>query len=399
MNSPATPAVSSSYRVTVAALAIGQVLTWAALYYTFSSFVLPMQRELGWDKATLMGAFTLGLAVWGACTYAVGAAIDAGRGRAVMTLGTALAGLGFVAWSQVSAPWMLYAVWALLGATMAATLYEPVFAVLTKRYPQRYQHAITMLTLVGGFASTLAFPAIAWLQAALGWRPTLAFVGMLLLLFVAPLHAWALRGPAIVASANAHAERDDSTLQQALREPAFWLLTGCFMLHAFVSAALWAHVIPIFAAKGVSQADALLVLMTIGPAQVAGRLIFVWLGGGLSLRQLGSWVLAGMPLAMVLFALGQTLPALLVFALVFGFSNGLVTIVRGGLVPQYFGRTNVGRIGGAMSGIGLLSRAAAPLITAWLLLVVPSYREVVLVLAGLGVLSVLAFWQAKPPMR
>ncbi len=399
MNTPVPPLVGPSYRSTVAALAIGQVLTWAALYYTFSSFVLPMQRDLGWDKATLMGAFTLGLAVWGASTYAVGAAIDAGRGRLVMTLGTAVAGLGFVAWSQVSSPWMLYAVWAVLGATMAATLYEPVFAVLTKRYPQRYQHAITMLTLVGGFASTLAFPAIAGLQAVLGWRPTLALVGLMLLLLVAPLHAWALRGPALVAHANAQTERDDATLQQALHAPAFWLLTGCFMLHAFVSAAMWAHVMPVFDAKGVSQHDALLVLMTIGPAQVLGRLLFVWLGGGLSLRQVGSWVMAGMPVAMALFALGRTLPALLVFALVFGFSNGLVTIVRGGLVPQYFGRTNVGRIGGAMSGIGLLSRAAAPLITAWMLLVVPGYREVLLLLAGLGVLSLLAFWQARPPLR
>ena len=48
----------------------------------------------------MMGAFTLGLAVWGATTYAAGAAIDHGRGRAVMTLGAALAGLGFLVWSR-----------------------------------------------------------------------------------------------------------------------------------------------------------------------------------------------------------------------------------------------------------------------------------------------------------
>ena len=137
--------------------------------------------------------------------------------------------------------------------------------------------------------------------------------------------------------------------------------------------------------------------MTVGPAQVAGRLVYVWVGRGWSLRRLGVVVLTGLPVGMVFFAVGLTLPMLMVFALVFGMSNGLVTIVRGGLVPQYFGRTHVGRIGGAMSGIGLLSRAAAPVLAAWLLLAVPGYREVLLVFAALGVVSVLAFWLAEDP--
>ncbi|MBI5259954.1 MAG: MFS transporter [Burkholderiales bacterium] len=385
------------YRATVSALALGQLLCWAALYYTFSSLVLPMQQALGWDKATLMGAFTLGLAVWGVTNYAAGAAIDMGHGQAVMTGGAVLAGIGMLAWSQVSAPWMLYAVWAVLGAAMAMTLYEPAFNVLTKRYPLRYQDGITALTLVGGFASTLCFPVVAALLAAWGWRITLVVIGVVLLVAVAPLHHWALRGPALVASPHAADELDDATLHQALRAPSFWLLTLCFTLYAFAQAALWAHVMPAFAAKGVPEADALTVLVTVGPAQVAGRLLYVWLGRGWSLRTVGAVVLAGLPLSMALFALSSSLPALLVFALLFGVANGLVTIVRGGLVPQYFGRTHVGRIGGAMSAIGLLARAAAPLMMAWLLLVVPGYREVLLVLAALGVLAVAAFWAARPP--
>jgi sugar phosphate permease len=135
------PAADSDYRQVVAALALGQIVSWAALYYAFSSFVLPMMRELGWDKATLMGAFTLGLAVWGAATYAAGAAIDRGQGRRVMTLGSVLAGAGFLLWSQVVSPAGLFLACAVLGAAMAMTLYEPAFNVLTKRYPTRYPRA------------------------------------------------------------------------------------------------------------------------------------------------------------------------------------------------------------------------------------------------------------------
>ena len=62
----------TGYRAAVGALAAGQVVSWAALYYAFSSFVLPINDALGWDKPMLMGAFTLGLGVWGAASYAVG---------------------------------------------------------------------------------------------------------------------------------------------------------------------------------------------------------------------------------------------------------------------------------------------------------------------------------------
>jgi MFS family permease len=386
------------FGVTVAALAVGQLLSWAALYYAFSSFVLPMQNALGWPRATLMGAFTLGLAVWGAANYMVGAAVDRGRGRLVLSAGAALAGLGFFGWALASAPWMLYGAWSVLGAAMAMTLYEPAFNVLTKRYPLRWRNGITWLTIVGGFASTLSFPAAAALIGAFGWRGALAATGALLLFGVAPLHAWALRGPAIVAvPGHAGAAVVDATLRQALREGAFWLLTLCFTLYSFASAALWAHVMPALASKGFSEAQALAVLVWVGPAQVAGRVLHALAGRGLPLRVLGLLVLLAMPLALVFFALGTGIPALLVFALLFGVANGLVTIVRGALVPEYFGRAHIGRIGGTMSAVGLLSRAAAPLLTAWLLLWLAGYREVMLVLASLGVAAALAFAAAKRP--
>jgi hypothetical protein len=389
-----------SFRATVAALATGQLLCWAALYYGFSSFVLPMQRALAWTQPQMMGAFSAGLAMWGAATYAAGAAIDHGRGRAVLTLGAALAGLGFLAWSRVDSLSGLYAAWLLLGAAMAMTLYEPAFSVLTRRFPLQFRAGITALTLVGGFASTLSFPAATWLLARLDWRGALMAIGLVLLVLVAPLHAWALSGkPTQDGPARHHDAADDATLQQALRERSFWLLTATFTLYSFAAAALWAHIMPALAAKGLDDARALAVVVWFGPAQVAGRLAFLAFGRSLSSRRLGLFVLTGLPVSLAIFALADGSVALLLFALLFGLANGLVTIVRGSLVPEYFGREHVGRISGAMSAIALLSRAAAPLATAWLLLALPGYRELLLGLAALGAAAVLAFALAWPPAR
>jgi MFS family permease len=379
----------------VVALAAGQLLTWAWLYYGFSSFVLPMRDGLRWSEPVLMGAFSVGLATWGAASYGVGAAIDRGHGRAVLTGGAALGALGLVGWAAVQEPWMLYAVWAVLGVAMAMTLYDPAFVVLTKRYPQHYRQGITALTLVGGFASTLSFPAVAWLLPLLGWRGTLLVLAATLLVVAVPLHAWALRGRDPEVPLSRGGEGADSTLGDALRQRTFWLLALAFTLYAFASAALWAHVMPALASKGLSQGEALAVVVWIGPAQVAGRLVFAWLGRRWTLRALGLVVLASAALAFLLFALARSVWTLWLFAALFGAANGLITIVRGGLIPETFGRAHVGRIGGAMSAIGLLARAAAPVAAALLLLALGGYRELALLFAALGVVAVVSFWLAR----
>ncbi len=126
-------------------------------------------------------------------------------------------------------------------------------------------------------------------------------------------------------------------------------------------------------------------------------MIFVAALRRVPLRAVGLFVLLGMPAALSLFAVATTLPLLLAFALLFGLANGLVTLVRGGLVPEYFGRTQIGRIGGAMSAMGLLARAAAPLAAAAMLLALSGYRDVMLAMAALGLAAAVAFWLARPP--
>jgi len=390
-----------SYRTIISALSVGQILVWAIMYYGFSSFVLPMQRDMGWSQPDIMGAFTLGLMVWGLATYAVGAAIDRGRGRAVLTGGALIGAAGCALWSQAYSLPLLYAAWALLGLAMAMTLYEPAFSEITKRFPDRYRQGITTITLVGGFASTLSFPAAAWLLLTLGWRPALLVMAGVLLL-VAPLHAWVLRGPwkrpAVPGAAPAgELLQDHATLRQAMQGRSFWLLTATFTLYAFALSTVWAHLMPAFESRGLSQTEAVAVMVWFGPAQVAGRFAFLWLGRPLSHRSLGLMVLALFPLALMVFVLGRQPLVLVGFAVLFGVANGLITIVRSNIVPDFYGREHVGRISGAMSGIALCTRAAAPFLTAWALLGLGGYTGLLWLLVGMGVVTLALFALARPP--
>lgn len=387
-----------SFRSTIAALAAGQLLCWAALFYAFSGLVLPMQRALGWSRPALMGAFTLGLFVWGAATYAVGAAIDRGHGRAVLTAGSVLAGVGLGLWAAVQSLPMLYAAWALIGVAMAMTLYEPAFNILAKHHPKRFRAGISALTLVGGFASTLSFPAVAWLVAAFEWRGALAAMSLLLLAVVAPLHAWALRGRQEAAATPEHADpADDATLREALRRPAFWFLTLAFALHAFVLAGVFAHLMPALAEKGLDDRQALAVAIWFGPAQVFARLAYTGFARHRTPRGFALAIVAGTPAALAVFAVSGRTAGLIAFSVIFGLANGLTTIVRGSLVPDYFGSRHVGRISGAMSAIALVARAAAPFAIASLLMPLRSYQAVCWLLCALGVGAVLAYAAAGRP--
>ena len=90
-----------------------------------------------------------------------------------MTGGSLLVAACLALHSAVHSVTAFYLVWIGLGAALAATLYNPVFAVVTRRYPQDFRRAIITLTFLGGLASTVFIPLSAWLIQALGWRHAL----------------------------------------------------------------------------------------------------------------------------------------------------------------------------------------------------------------------------------
>src|SRR3712207_2033771 len=148
-----------------------------------------MQETFGWSRPLLSGALSLGLLATGAAAFPVGTWIDRHGGRGIMTLGSLLGGLLLFAWAQVETPWAFYLIWAMIGASLAGVLYEPAFAVLTATFGPDARRAITALTLVGGFASTVFMPLTQLLIATVGWRQALVILGSLNLAVCLPLHA------------------------------------------------------------------------------------------------------------------------------------------------------------------------------------------------------------------
>lgn len=103
-------------------LSLGQLITWGLVYYTFPLFVAPMEADLGWSRNDLYGALSVGLMVAGLCSIPVGAWIDRGHGRTLMTGGSLLAAVMMFIWSRTHSLPAFYGIWIGLGASQSVTL-------------------------------------------------------------------------------------------------------------------------------------------------------------------------------------------------------------------------------------------------------------------------------------
>jgi predicted MFS family arabinose efflux permease len=382
------------------ALAIAQLVSWGSLYYSFSLFVVPMEAELGWSRTTLDGALSLGLLVAGLLAYPVGAWIDRHGGRAVMSLGSLSGAALLWAWSSTRSPVLFYALWLGLGWSLAATLYEPVFAVITRSFPQSYRLRITALTLVGGFASTVFIPLTQLFIDVLGWRHALLALSVCNIVIALPVHALLLYGSepeaAVAGSAKPAALQGSAeAMRRALRHRVFWGLAVSFTLYYATFSAMTFHIIPLLSERAVPTATIVGAIAVIGPAQVVGRVGLLVFGTRISAALAGRLAFAAFPAAVILLlAFPASLVALFAFAVVYGAANGVITIVRGLAVPDLLWREGYGAINGALTLPANIARAAAPFGAALIWRASGSYDAMLWSMLGGGAVSALAFWFA-----
>lgn len=378
----------------VIALAFGQLVAWGILYYGFAVIAGPMGAETGWSKSAMNGALSLGLCISGLCAYFVGRWIDHYGGRGIMAMGAALGALGLVLWSQVTALWQLYAVWALIGLATSMTLYEAAFAVVARLVPQNYRQGITAITLVAGLASTIFIPTIDWLVEHIGWRNALLVLAALeLVICVAvPLSALPRSHRPQRRSASAPASDRWALLHAVRREPVFWLLVTSYVAHGFFYTSILFSLLPLLDARGYSPAAAIGLYALIGPAQVAGRLALF------SVSRVVPTALAGLiatllPVAaMLVFMVTQT-DSLLVFAfpVLFGAGMGIKTVIQATAAPEFLRQNAYGALQGLITFPVLMAQAAAPFAAALVWEIAGGPDVLIAVLFAFSVLSAAAF--------
>jgi hypothetical protein len=371
-------------------LGINQTLSWGMTFYLPAIVAGPAGRDLGASSVAVLGAFSWALLVTGLCAPRVGKWIDhhGGRGALVSSIVIIAVGQGILAFAPNLAVW--YAGWTVIGVGMALGLYDAAFATTGTLLGKEAGPTITGITLVAGFASTVFWSLGAAVIGGLGWRG-------LLLLYVAIMLLVNL--PMVRLLVPATPPRGDSAAKPAARAPvnrvAMLCLSGYFTLRWFITSAIAVHILHLLQDTGLTLAQAVVVASLIGPGQVAGR-IAEWTIGrrmGLLLRaRLGGLLF---PLGALALPIGGPLGAS-AFAVLYGMSNGILTINRGTLPLAIFGAEGYATMLGYLAVPVLLAQATAPTLAAPLVTALPALT-VLFVAAGLAAASVLLLLPLRVP--
>jgi predicted MFS family arabinose efflux permease len=349
----------------IPALGVAQIISWGTLFYAIAVLGEAMRGELGLSATWLFGAFTVGLLLSGIVSPAVGRLVDARGGRFVLSRGSIIGAIALATLAQAQGYATLFVGWALAGVAMAACLYDPAFATLHQLTGAAYRRAVTALTLFGGFASTVFWPLSQWLLDTVGWRETLWVYAALHLAVCLPLHAWfvpAHSGSLVLEGVDA--ENPPAAAAEAPRSAqgaAYYALAAAFAAAAFLSATLSAHLIALMKSAGLTARDAVLVSSLIGPMQVAGRIAEFSFARRLSALSVGALAFGLMTAGLACLVLVDGLSAMaFAFAVLYGWSNGVMTIVRGTVPAVLFGRRNYGALLGRLALPAFVAKAVAP---------------------------------------
>ena len=391
-----TSAVSDAHppRGFVMWLSLAQLISWGTLFYVFSLLLADFERDLSLSRIDAALAFSLALLTEGVLAIAVGRLIEAGRARAVMCAGSALAGVSFIVISLVQTQWQLYAVWIVVGIAMSGTLYQPAFSVLIRRYPQDFRRAIITLTFLGGLASTVFIPLGAWLISAFGWRNAVIALGSLHLLICLPIHAYWLRGER---PAQSHHEAVGAQkLVEFTRHFPFWGLAAFFVLFSGITTAMGGHLVSILRERSLPEAWVIGIPASIGVLQVAGRLLLFFTERNVDVHKANRWIPTLLPAALFVLALGlQSIWVAIFYALLYGMANGMITIVKATAMATYVSRERAASLNGVLGIPTAIARAVAPSMLAALWVATGDYTVGVAVLCALALVAVVAFWFAQ----
>lgn len=375
-------------------LGVAQTVGYGAFFYIFAALLLAWEQALPYGKSWLAFAFMCATLMAALVSPFAGRMIDAARGRWLLTGGLAIGTLSLLLLAGSQSYPVFFLAWLGLGVAEGLCLYEPCFAFVIRTAHDRARSGITRITLVAGFASTLAYPAGAFLAEALGWRgAVLCFAGAVVLIGLPAMFAGATMLECCPAEEHTPERKagDRAAFVAARARPEFWLILLAFSLIGLAYAMIITHVMPILTDRGLTLGQAVLAASLFGPMQVAGRLAMMAAGHRVTGVTVAATSFAGVTcaIAVLLFIVPVMPQAGFAFALLFGASFGVISILKPVVMAEVLGRRGFGMIAGFMAVPFLIAGAIAPQAAA-LLWSISGYDLALFVALGLSALALAA---------
>ncbi|MDE2844203.1 MAG: MFS transporter [Chloroflexota bacterium] len=409
------------------------------LYHAMAVWSVALESHFGWSRGQLGLALTFTRIEGGLMGPIEGYMTDRLGARRMVLMGLLILGVGFLIFAGVRNLWMFYLAFIVMALGQGLGSWLPLMTTINNWFTRRRATAMGWANVGSRIGALLLVPAIAWAidpeQTRLGWQMTALILGVFTLVIAFPLTRLIRNrpqdygqlpdgdtpapapAPATQESSNAGGQgpgarpatattaprrppvQDDGdmTAGQALRTPAFWLISFGHGFTSMVILAIMTHLGLLLKDKGFD-------------VQTTGWIVVVYTATAMVFQLVGGYVGDRWPknialfifttiqaAAVVVLTLSSTLVMFYAYAVLFGIGfggrNPLTTAIRG----EYFGRTSFGRILGLSTvPMNVLLLIGSPM-AGYMRDIQDSYDMAFLILAGFNFLGGVLFLFARKP--
>ena len=390
--------------------------TWT---YSYGAFFTPIAEEFGWSRAVTSLAYSFSRVEGGIEGLVTGPLTDKYGPRFMVRIGWTMMALGFLLMYFINSFWMFilsYTVLLSLGGNTG--LYLPLQTSVAKWFHKRRGLALGVLTSGGALGGAILVPVTAWLITAYGWRMAvipLAIASAVLgwgLSFVIKPHGPEHYGlnmdgsetaPAIVdtSTVSGHAEIKSATgltLKEALKTPAFWMLSLAFFFAQTALSAIIVHEIPFLEDMGVSKVLAASALGTMTLMSAPARLSGGWLADRWNVKYLYAISCALQAVGLLIFSQAVNMLWVWIFVVVYGSSYGVRITLEPAIRANFFGWKAFGAIYGYINAFAVLGSFAGSVFAGWVYDTTGSYEIAFLTFAGMMIAGGIVVLLIKSPL-
>ena len=337
----------------------------------------------------------------------IGRFIDRLGTRVVLTVVAAGLGAVVIAMSSVQSFWALAVAVTLTRGLGQSALSVISLAMVGQWFVRRIDIAMAVYSIVMSIGFMIAFPVVGSLVQSTGWRAAWMWIGVALIVALAPLSWLFVRkdpetiglspdGERAVRSGSLDPPAVGATWQQAVSTPAFWTFSVGAAVYGLVASGIGLFNESILAERGFGPNVYYQTLVVTALTALAGNFGGGWLAMRMSLSTLLAVSLFVLSLGLAALPHVSTIVHVMLWATAMGLGGGLVMVLFFSVWPRVYGRKHLGRIQGAAQAMTVVASAVGPLMLAWCIELTGSYTGMFNILAG--VIGLTAFAALVTPV-
>ena len=330
----------------------------------------PLETELGWSRAAISLAVSIGLLLYGLSGPAAGWLMDRFGPTRLTLVGLAVIGGSTLAGAAITELWQLNLFWGVFSGVGTGVVAPVLGATVANRwFIERRGLVLGVFGAAASAGQLVSVPVLMWLVVVAGWREGTVLLAAVVFLILVPVLLFMRddptrfglrpygaregeeRGTAVERSAALEPSTavgvQGGAVSRALRTPEFWLLSGSFFIcGASSNGIIGVHFLPHSIDHGIPEVTAASALALMGAMNFVGTIASGWLTDRYDPRRLLAVYYSLRGLSLLLLPFVTEFAGLAVFAVFFGLDYIATVPPTVALVADRFGRMNVGAVFG-----------------------------------------------------